>query len=108
MRASLGAPDARQFALRSLDRILAEAWDAERGLSHVIAYSDPNAEKRFVAGLLDDYAYTAIACLDAYEITGDFSYFRFAQQDRRRNDPPLCRSDLRRILRHRSFARRRS
>jgi uncharacterized protein YyaL (SSP411 family) len=72
-------PDARQFALRSLDRILAEAWDAERGLSHVIAYSDPAAEKRFIAGLLDDYAYTVIACFDAYEITGAFSYFRFAR-----------------------------
>ncbi len=72
--------DARHFALRSLDRILAEAWDAERGLSHVIAYSDPSAEKRFIAGLLDDYAYTAIACLDAYEITGAFSYFRFARE----------------------------
>ncbi len=72
-------PDARQFALRSLDRILAEAWDAERGLSHVIAYSDPSAEKRFIPGLLDDYAYTVIACLDAYEITGAFSYFRFAR-----------------------------
>src|SRR5271169_524657 len=77
---AIGRPDARQFALRSLDRILAEAWDAERGLSHVIAYSDPRAEKRFVRGLLDDYAYTAIACLDAYEISGDLSYFRFAQQ----------------------------
>jgi uncharacterized protein YyaL (SSP411 family) len=73
-------PDARQFALRSLDRILAEAWNPESGLSHVIAYSDPKAEKRFVRGLLDDYAYTAIACLDAYEFTGDMSYFRFAQQ----------------------------
>jgi uncharacterized protein YyaL (SSP411 family) len=73
-------PDARHFALRSLDRILAEAWEARRGLSHVIAYSDPAAEKRFIAGLLDDYAYTAIACLDAYEISGDFSYFRFARQ----------------------------
>ena len=31
-------------------------------------------------GLLDDYAYTAIACLDAYEISGDLSYFRFARQ----------------------------
>jgi uncharacterized protein len=72
-------PDARQFALRSLDRILAEAWNPERGLSHVIAYGDPNAQVRFVRGLLDDYAYTAIACLDAYEITGDLSYFRFAQ-----------------------------
>ena len=72
--------DRRQFALRSLDRILAEAWKPGRGLSHVIAYSDPKAEKRFVRGLLDDYAYTAIACLDAYEVTGDMSYFRFAQQ----------------------------
>jgi uncharacterized protein YyaL (SSP411 family) len=72
--------DARQFALRSLDRILAEAWVPERGLSHVIAYSDPAAEKRFIAGSLDDYAYTVIACLDAYEVTGAISYFRFGQQ----------------------------
>jgi uncharacterized protein YyaL (SSP411 family) len=75
-----GRSDARQFALRSLDRILAEAWSLELGLSHVIAYSDPMAQKRFVRGLLDDYAYTAIACLDAYEISGDFSYFRFARE----------------------------
>ena len=40
----------------------------------------PTPEKRFVRGLLDDYAYTAIACLDAYEVTGDLSYFRFARQ----------------------------
>ena len=33
-----------------------------------------------MAGMLDDYAYTAIACLDAYEVSGDFSYFRFARQ----------------------------
>ena len=75
-----GRTDARQFALRSLDRILAEAWSPKLGLSHVIAYSDPTAQKRFVRGLLDDYAYTAIACLDAYEISGDFSYFRFARE----------------------------
>jgi len=72
--------EARQFALRSLDRILAEAWNTDRGLSHVIAYSDPNAGKRFIPGLLDDYAYSVIACLDAYEISGVFSFFRFAQQ----------------------------
>ncbi len=72
--------DARKFALRSLDRILAEAWDPERGLSHVIAYSDAKAEKRFVRGLLDDYAFTALACLDAFEVTGDISYFKFGQQ----------------------------
>ena len=31
-------------------------------------------------GLLDDYAFTALACLDAYEVTGAISYFNFAQQ----------------------------
>ena len=72
--------DARHFALRSLDRILAEAWQPDRGLSHVIEYSETNAGTRFVRGLLDDYAYTVIACLDGYEITGDISYFRFAQK----------------------------
>jgi uncharacterized protein YyaL (SSP411 family) len=72
--------DARKFALRSLDRILAEAWDAERGLSHVIAYADAKVGQRFVRGLLDDYAFTVLACLDAFEITGDMSYFKFAQQ----------------------------
>ena len=76
----LGLEDARKFALRSLDRILAGAWDAERGLSHVIAYADAKAEKRFVRGLLDDYAFTVLACLDAYEVTGAMSYFKFAQQ----------------------------
>jgi uncharacterized protein YyaL (SSP411 family) len=72
--------DARHFALRSLDRILTDAWDAARGLSHVIAYGAPTAEGRFIFGLLDDYAYTVIACLDSYEISGDISYFRFARQ----------------------------
>jgi uncharacterized protein YyaL (SSP411 family) len=71
---------ARKFALKSLDRILAEGWDDDSGLAHVIAYSDANAGKRWVKGLLDDYAFTAIACLDAYEVTGAMSYFRFAQK----------------------------
>src|SRR5437762_1259380 len=74
-----------------LDRILAEAWkaDAEAGRSplatqsgrllHVVAYSDPKAEHREVSGLLDDYAATTLACLDAYEATADLSYFKFAQ-----------------------------
>ena len=70
----------RRFALKSLDRILAEGWDDARGLAHVIAYADPEAGKRWVQGLLDDYAFTAIACLDAYEMTGAMSYFRFAQK----------------------------
>ncbi len=76
----LGLDDARKFALRSLDRILAEVWSDERGMSHVIAYADPKASKRFVAGMLDDYAFTALACLDAYEVTGAMSYFNFARR----------------------------
>jgi len=72
--------EARHFALRSLDRILAEAWKPETGLKHVVAYSDPAATHRDVAGLLDDYAFTVIACLDAYETTADMTYFTFARR----------------------------
>jgi uncharacterized protein YyaL (SSP411 family) len=85
----LNLESARQFALRSLDRVLAEAWRPHAGkagegarstlLLHVVAYSDPQAEHREVSGLLDDYAATAIACLDAYEATADLSYFKFAR-----------------------------
>jgi uncharacterized protein YyaL (SSP411 family) len=71
---------ARNFALRSLDRILAEGWNAETGLLHVLAYSDFNAERRQVPGVLDDYAFTAAACIDAYQATADLSYFNFARQ----------------------------
>jgi len=76
----LGLDDARKFALRSLDRILSQAWHDERGLAHVIAYADPTPEKRFIPGMLDDYAFTALACLDAYEITAAISYFNFARR----------------------------
>src|SRR5580692_8326705 len=67
----LKAEPALHFALRSLDRVLAEAWQPGQGLQHVVAYSDPTAERRVVAGLLDDYAFTAVTCLDAYEATAD-------------------------------------
>jgi uncharacterized protein YyaL (SSP411 family) len=78
----LDLPDARRFALRSLDRLLSQAWkklaDTQAALLHVVAYSDPCAEHREVPGLLDDYAFTAIACLDAYQASSDLSYFKFA------------------------------
>ncbi len=76
----LGLDEARKFALRSLDRILAEAWDEKSGLAHVVAYAEHRSGQRVVRGLLDDYASTAIACLDAYEVTGDLSYFSFAKK----------------------------
>jgi uncharacterized protein len=85
----LDLAEARSFALRSLDRVLAEAWKPHAGKSgegahstrllHVVSYSDPKAEPREVWGLLDDYAATVLACLDAYEATADLSYFKFAR-----------------------------
>src|SRR6185437_8461279 len=72
--------DAKHFALRSLERILSEAWNPQTGLKHVVAYSDPAAAQRENAGFLDDYAFTALACLDAYESTADLTYFRRAEQ----------------------------
>jgi uncharacterized protein YyaL (SSP411 family) len=72
--------EARKFALRSLDRILAEAWNPESGVKHVVAYSDAEAARRETVGFLDDCACTANACLDAYESTSDLSYFRIARQ----------------------------
>jgi len=72
---------ARRFALRSLDRVLAEAWKpASASLLHVVSYSDPAVAHREVTGLLEDYGFTALACLDAYEATADLSYFKFARE----------------------------
>ena len=77
---ALDSDDVTHFALRSLDRILAEGWSREtKRLAHVIQYSDPAARKRDLAGHLDDYAFTISACLDAYETTGAISYFHFAE-----------------------------
>jgi uncharacterized protein len=88
----LDLAEARSFALCSLDRVLAEAWKPHAGVAgggtrstestrllHVVSYSDPDAKHRQVSGLLDDYAATVLACLDAYEATADLSYFKFAR-----------------------------
>jgi uncharacterized protein len=71
---------ARQFALRTLDRILAEALPSNGHLIHVLAYSDADVERRPIPGVLDDYAFTTLACLDAYESTSDLTYFNFARR----------------------------
>ena len=76
----LNLNSAKHFALRSLDRVLGKGWNNESGLKHVIAYSEATAASRQVPGLLDDYASTTIACLDAYEATSDLTYFTFAQR----------------------------
>ncbi len=41
---------AREFALRTLDRLLNEAWDGDATLNHVIAYPDGARAQRESAG----------------------------------------------------------
>jgi hypothetical protein len=77
---ALNLDAARHFALRSLDRILSEGCSPDAALIHVIAYSDPSSQPRRIPAVLDDYAFTALACLDAYEATADLSYFNFAKR----------------------------
>jgi uncharacterized protein YyaL (SSP411 family) len=69
----------QQFALRSLDRLLAEAWQPAGGLLHILAYAEGGASQR-PAGMLDDYAFTVLACLDAYEASGNLHYFASARE----------------------------
>ncbi len=71
-------PEARAFALRSLQRVLREAWSPETGVAHVVAYGEGGTPPRKVAGVLDDYVFLAHAALDAWESTGEMSYFRTA------------------------------
>ncbi len=56
----LGRSDCRDFALKTLDRMLAEAWDESKGFLHRIG--GPRLE-----GSLDDQVLAAAALLDAYE-----------------------------------------
>jgi uncharacterized protein YyaL (SSP411 family) len=70
----LGISEARAFALKSLERLLKQGWH-ETTLAHVIAYSDAKVGARIVPGVLDDYAFTVLAALDAYESTAEMRYF---------------------------------
>jgi uncharacterized protein len=74
---------AQEFALRTLDRLLNEAWDGAATLSHVIAYGGQEspagvkAAER-VPGTLDDYAFTVHACIDAWIATGNMNLYQVA------------------------------
>jgi uncharacterized protein YyaL (SSP411 family) len=69
----LGREDCRAFALKTLDRILTEAWDQQKGFLHRIG--GPRLE-----GALDDQVFTVAALLDAYEATLDSRYFEIAER----------------------------
>jgi len=69
----LGRADCRGFALKTLDRILDEAWSEEKGFAHRVGGA-------WLDGSLDDQVFTAAALLDAYEATLDQRYFRAAER----------------------------
>jgi uncharacterized protein YyaL (SSP411 family) len=69
----LGRDDCREFALKTLERVLAEAWDEARGFRHRVG--GPRLE-----GSLDDQIFAAAALLDAYEATLDRRYFGIAER----------------------------
>ena len=60
----LGRTDARERALRALDRLWREGWQEGHGLLHRIG--DPGSVQ-----LLEDQALAAVAFLDAFELTQD-------------------------------------
>jgi uncharacterized protein len=68
----------RKFALRTLDRLLEEAWDGEVTLRHVIAYPEGEAPQIGVPGTLDDYAFTIHACIDGWIASGEMKYYEAA------------------------------
>ena len=62
----------RVFALKTLDRMLREAWSESRGFQHRIGGST-------LEGSLDDQVFSVLTLLDAYEATLDPRYFHAAQ-----------------------------
>jgi hypothetical protein len=75
----------REFALRTLTRLLAEAWDGVETLNHVIAYGDRSADPIMgvspaekIQGTLDDYAFTVHACIDAWLADGEMNFYHAA------------------------------
>jgi uncharacterized protein YyaL (SSP411 family) len=65
-----------EFALKTLDRILAEGWsDRSRSGPRNLLLRSRSGEAG-IAGVLDDYAFTVDACIDAWETTGELRYYR--------------------------------
>ena len=74
---ALHMPEVKAFAVLTLDRLLSEGLQAERGLAHVISYTG-GADPKWVAGMLDDYAFLTHACLDGWLATGAMKYYQAA------------------------------
>ena len=70
-------PSAIDFAVRSMERIVGEAWDGS-ALRHVVAYGEGDGSGDSVDGVLEDYVFAGHAALDVWEITGEFRFFSVA------------------------------
>jgi uncharacterized protein YyaL (SSP411 family) len=70
----LGLGDARDAALRALDRIVRDAYTAGQGFRHVAG--TPGS----VGGLLEDQVHMARALLDAFEHTAEPRHLRLARE----------------------------
>ena len=75
----LGMPEVVEFGLKSLDRVLKEAWNPATGVAHVVAYGEGAKAERRVAGILDDSVFLGHAALDGWEATGDLKYYEAAR-----------------------------
>ncbi|HEY3987996.1 MAG TPA: thioredoxin domain-containing protein [Acidobacteriaceae bacterium] len=87
--AALKVPGTREFATRTLDRILREAWSEQEGLAHVVSYGDGERGAR-IPGVLDDYALLVHASLDAWESTLELRYYDAAEMLAARMQRDFC------------------
>ena len=67
------ADGCREFALKTIDRMLREVWSEENGFAHRIGGPA-------LRGSLDDQVFSVLALLDAFESTLDAKYYRVAQR----------------------------
>jgi uncharacterized protein YyaL (SSP411 family) len=79
----LGRDDCRQLALRTLERLLEQAWSDRWGFAHRCPQDGSVPVEEWAGGVLDDQAFMAGALLDAFELTGERRYFERAEQTMR-------------------------
>ena len=79
-RACSDLPEARAFALKSLDRCLRRHGIRASGLAHVVAYGESELPPNAFPASLDDYVFLGHAALDAWEATGEMRYYEAASE----------------------------
>jgi uncharacterized protein YyaL (SSP411 family) len=77
----LGRTDCREFALKTLDRLVANAYRPSHGFARRLGLGPDAAD--WLDGVLDDQVFMALALLAAFELTGEARYFRLAEETTR-------------------------